>query len=272
MSPLKEKEEWIGRYDAGEKLDDIASAYNVSRQTVTNYVSRFRSIRHRGPQSKMRHEDYFDEIDTEEKAYFLGWLMADGCVAIANGQYSLKINIAYKDKELIEKFQKAIGSTHHLLKRNHKKNGASHQSAYVSITSRHMCESLMKLGVIPRKTGKEIISPIKEKFVRHFIRGYFDGDGITNCKNGKRRSGFISSSEVLQGIQKRLGTNIKCFHPNNTKTENVYYFESGIRFSKKLYKYIYKDATIWLSRKRKRMDTICGNTEITVSNKSEAAS
>ena len=49
-------------------------------------------------------EDYFDCIDSFDKAYYLGWIMADGNVSITNGQYSLKIHIAIKDKELIDNF------------------------------------------------------------------------------------------------------------------------------------------------------------------------
>ena len=100
---------------------------------------------------------------------------------------------------------------------------------------------------------------------RHFIRGYFDGDGITCITKNKKRSGFISSLELINEIQSYIGSEQTIFRCPKSKIP-IYYFLGGIKFSRKLYEIIYKDSTIWLARKRKRLEYIClghDNTEIT---------
>lgn len=67
-------------------------------------------MRHRGIKSKIGREDFFDIIDSEEKAYFLGFIVADGNVSIYNNQYSLKIHVSMIDKEVIDKFLHYIES------------------------------------------------------------------------------------------------------------------------------------------------------------------
>lgn len=109
--------------------------------------------------------------------------------------------------------------------------------------------------------------------MHHFFRGYFDGDGIASYRPHGKRSGFIASKEVIDKIQSIMKTNQKCYHPKNTRKETkVYYFLWGKKQSKRFYNYIYNDATIWLKRKRKVMDLICDNTEITKDSKESLAS
>ena len=99
-------------YDEGFNSIEITKMLGLKRGIVS-YLLRENGykLNHRGPKSKIGREDYFDNIDSSDKAYFLGWLMADGNVSIYNGQYSIKIHISYKDKELINQFLKYIKST-----------------------------------------------------------------------------------------------------------------------------------------------------------------
>ena len=88
---------------------------------------------------------------------------------IYNGQYSIKIHIYYKDKELINQFLKYIKSTNTV-----KLKKGKYPSYYVSLTSKHMCESLMKYGIVPRKTDLNV-SPkafqrnLKEILLEEFL-------------------------------------------------------------------------------------------------------
>ncbi len=113
----------------------------------------------------------------------------------------------------------------------------------------------MSLGVIPRKTGKESFPiEISAKLFHHFIRGFFDGDGITDIK--RRRSGFISSNDMLKDILIKLDNPILTIHKVK-RSENIYYFLGGIKFSRVLYDYMYSDANVWLTRKKERLKMIC---------------
>lgn len=192
-------------------------------------------------------EDFFDKIDTEEKAYFLGYIMADGNVSITNNQYSLKFHISIQDREIVDKFLVAINSS------NKTKIRMDTKSFYVSLTSVHMCKRLIELGVIPQKTAKEIIpSEVPSNLLHHFIRGVFDGDGITDIS--KKRSGFVGSVNMITDILNILNENLTVFKAG--KNGRVVYFLGGKKFSKKLYDYLYNQSTVWLERKRSRLEFI----------------
>ena len=254
-------------YNNGYTTYQIEAELGIAAETVQRWMRKAGIIRHRGPQSKVQNENFFETIDNEEKAYYLGWLMADANLSITNGQYSLKIHIGNKDSCVIEQFLRDINASY--IPYN-KTNKEGYESVYISITSIQMCKDLMNYGIQPRKSGNEIFPEIPLELEKHFIRGYFDGDGIT-CIKKEKRSGFIAPHNVLEEIQARLNTDYKMRHCGS-ETSGVEYFQSGKKFSKKLYDYIYTDATIWMPRKRMRMDIICGNTEITDETKISSAS
>lgn len=237
-------------YKDGLSSKDIEQKTGIKAKTVIYLLKKEGlNLRHRGPKSLIKREDYFDIIDDEYKAYYLGWLMADGNVSIYNGQYSLKIHIALKDRELIDGFLREIQSTNKTIIKEKK-----YKSYYVSLTSVHMCKTLISLGVIPNKTSKEYIPKLDKKYIRHFIRGFFDGDGITDIS--KKRSGFVGGKTIIEELLRVLEENkIKIF--KTKKGDNIYYFLGGKGFSKRLYEYIYKDSNVYLKRKKLRMEYIC---------------
>lgn len=239
-------------YESGLNTTEITNKLGLKRGIVS-YLLRENSYKmnHRGPKSMIGREDYFDCIDSFYKAYYLGWIMEDGNVSITNGQYSLKIHIAIKDKELIDNFLSTIQSTNKTKVRNGKNT-----SYYVSLTSRHMCESLMNYGIIPHKTGLEVFpKDIPKEYYRDFIRGVFDGDGITDIS--KKRSGFVGSYNLVNSILSIL--NYKEIRIFKTKSENIFYFLGGKKFSKFLFQYMYEDRELYLTRKFERMKYICEN-------------
>lgn len=241
-------------YNNGIYTTDIDKMLNLPRGTSCYLLKKNKYVlNHRGPKSLIKYENYFDLIDSEDKAYHLGLLMADGNVSIINGQYSIKIHICLKDKELIDKFLEKINSSNKT-----KIKEGKNPSYYVSLTSKHMCEALINYGVIPHKTGAEkfpekIPVPLK----RHFIRGVFDGDGITDISN--YRCGFVGSKALLDEIQLLLNTKLKLnkAHHKTKEGENIFYFLGGKKFSRILYDYMYVDSTIYLERKKQRMQIIC---------------
>lgn len=227
------------------KLRRGASQYILSKQGI--------KLRHRGPKSKIEKEDFFDIIDSEEKAYFLGYIIADANISIINNQYCLKFHIAYIDKKIIDDFLSFIKSSNKTSKKTDK---LGNESYYVSLTSVHMCKRLIMLGVIPCKTGKEKIpKEIPNHLIRHFLRGLFDGDGITDVK--KLRSGFVGSPGIIDEILNFLNEDYKTYYAG--KNKKVKYFLSGKKFSRKLYELLYSDAKIFLERKESRLRYIAFN-------------
>lgn len=240
------KQKAIEIYLSGKKMKEVAEQLNIHECTVQRWMSKEKISRHRGPLSLIGKEDYFDDIDTEEKAYWLGFIMADGCVSIYNGQYCLKLHISSKDRMIIDDFLIAIDSKNSPY---FNKNKDGIESYAVSLSSRHMVESLMSLGVVPNKTGYESLPEMSGELTRHFIRGFFDGDGITDIS--QRRSGFVSSKRMLEQIQKEVGTSQTMFFNNG-----AYYYLVGLSVSRWLYHYMYSDCTVYLKRKRDRMWSI----------------
>lgn len=245
----------INLYDKGLINREIAKILNIHTETVRRWVAQAGKSRHRGLKSKISNEYFFDEINNEIKAYYLGWIMADANISIINGQYSLKLHISIEDSVLIDSFLFHIGST------NKTKFNEKLQSYYVSLTSKHMVEKLIDYGVVPNKSGKEIVPNIRKDLLNHFIRGYFDGDGTASCviwRNKKvYRSGFCGGKKVLDTIQQTIGIYSKIYETNGT-----YQFLYGVDKTKKLYKFMYHNSNIWLERKRNKLEIICGNTEV----------
>jgi intein-encoded DNA endonuclease-like protein len=244
-------EKIISMYTSGLNTPEIDKELKLKRG-IASHLLRENNIklRHRGPKSKIGNEDFFDIIDNEEKAYFLGWIIADGNISITKGQHSLKLHIALRDKEIIDKFLIAIESNNKT-----KIKEGEHPSYYVSLTSIHMCNALMELGVIPQKSGKEIFPvQIPSELYHHLIRGIFDGDGITDIIG--KRSGFVGSKNIIENILKNIDESNRTI-TGNKKNNDIYYFLGGKKFSRKLYNYMHGDAKVWLSRKRQRLEEIC---------------
>lgn len=237
-------------YENGKYTTEIDSILELRRGTAQYILNKENiDLRHRGPKSKIGKEDFFDYIDCEEKAYFLGYIMADGNVSITNNQYSLKFHISIQDREVVDRFLESISSSNKATIRNET------SSYYVSLTSVHMCKRLIALGVLPQKTGKECIcDEIPKNLLHHYIRGVFDGDGITSVGKSKR-SGFVGSINMITSILEELKEDLTIFEAG--KNKKVVYFLGGKKFSNKLYNYLYSDATIWLERKRARLEYIC---------------
>ena len=269
------KQKLVELYKEGYDTSQLSAMFNINQSTLTYRFRKLGITRHRGPKSKVGIENFFEVIDTETKAYFLGWLMADAGISSYNNELSIKLATSFEDRELIDTFLETIEATYIPVKtttHGGKRAGNNLYLRYaVSINCKKMFDDLVSHGLTEHKSGNEVFPMLPQNLEHHFVRGYFDGDGLTCIKKNKR-SGFIAPIPVLEQIQKRLGTNQKIYHAAASKESKMHYFLGGIRFSKILYQYMYHDATIWLKRKRKRMDIICGNTEITTGTKKPVAS
>ena len=152
-------------------------------------------------------EKYFDVIDSEDKAYWLGFLYADGCINERNKHYNIILDLQHSDKEHIANFLKCIESEHPIYE--YSKNGKKY--AKISIGSKHMFNSLCELGCIPNKTYEKIKMPdINDELKIHFIRGFLDGDGWISLKKHTKGAsiGMVSNyKDILVDIQSFLEKN-----------------------------------------------------------------
>ncbi|QWS05246.1 hypothetical protein [Limosilactobacillus reuteri] len=152
---------------------------------------------------------YFNTIDTPEKAYWLGFIAADGCIidttSKKGSQKRLKIALQKSDNEHLKKFRECINGNHPITYHesvNEKRNICSEECQIV-IYSASMVEDLERLGLYPRKTYS-LPFPTEEqvsiKLMPHYIRGFVDGDGaftsrIRNDRNRRVAEFTVTSAD-----------------------------------------------------------------------------
>lgn len=135
----------------------------------------------------------FDILDTEEKAYWLGFIWADGCITNVKENklnYAFELGLSIKDIEHLRKFCKFADIPETKIKVR-KNNGLNKDREYylcrVQISSKHLWNTLNNYGCYPNKTTNEIFPSIKifskPELITHFIRGFFDGDGWVYLDN-----------------------------------------------------------------------------------------
>lgn len=131
--------------------------------------------------------DYFDNIDSSEKAYFLGLMFTDGYVVWnpARRSYEASLGLQIEDAETVHAYAAALGVPHKVQTRARTItfNGYVYQTTecLIRIHSKHLCESLISLGVVPNKTY-QLEYPRITRFAPAFVRGVLDGDGCIYCK------------------------------------------------------------------------------------------
>ncbi|MGL4451344.1 MAG: LAGLIDADG family homing endonuclease [Sarcina sp.] len=244
-------------YRSPNTIKNILIKYNIERRSTAGYKESF-------------NEDFFETIDSEEKAYFLGFFMADGNVCEREkSQPCIRMELNIKDKYILEKFEKLLGLKNKV--KDTRKNCVS-----IRVHSKKMFEDLGRYGVIPNKTKKESFKAIKEldaEMIRHFIRGFFDGDGwITNTtSHGKRKGvrkciGFVSNKAMLEDM--KLYLNLVLGTRLNKVTDRIGC--SMLLYSSKkdvevLKKYMYQNSNIYLERKYLKCYEIYDNTETAIS-------
>lgn len=200
-------------------------------------------------------ENFFDVIDSEEKAYLLGLLYADG--TNSTGKTEIKLALHEQDASILEIFKNILQPDKPLYFEMGKgKRGDVYK---LVINSKKISYRLCDLGVIPAKTLKlKFPEFIDDNLMHHFVRGFFDGDGnIHFNKKCKQLMFSITSTEsFLLSLQKILM--YKCYlnkvklstrHPErNHNIRQLTY--CGNNSVKRLYEWLYKDAKIFFKRKK----------------------
>lgn len=167
-------------------------------------------------------EHFFTIIDSDEKAYWLGFIEADGCIRHIKfhtnkneyDKYDLAINLSKKDREMLIKFKDSIKASHPIRDCIDKDD---YEKSSLVITSKKLFQDLLDKGCCPRKSLRltfPVSDVLDEKYYSSFLRGYYDGDGsIHNAKERgcKNQSYFVTIAgtekflKVINNISKNLG-------------------------------------------------------------------
>ena len=237
---------------------EVAHKYGLNGTRFREYLEKW----YPNLQLKRRdfNENIFDVIDSEEKAYWLGFIYADGYIASAplnpnvRTEYSFELSLASFDFKHLQKFADFIGYKQILY--------CDSKRCRLKLGSKHFWNTLNNLGCTPQKT-LTLKFPKLEYFsnpslIRHFIRGYWDGDGTLTWSNKEHtipQMDVISTEDVLNGIQKyfiknKVLSDIKNIH-NNTGDQDItkrlmYYAHKAFRVGF----FLYENSNVVLDRKK----------------------
>lgn len=180
-----------------EKYRDIFKSYGVNYLRIgePNWLGS------KIPVKRNFNREIFNDIDTPEKAYWLGYLYADGCVEVREGEGYI-LQLVSKDRDIIEKFCRFIGCGHVQL--------IPRWMNYVyQISSKDLVYSLARYGIIPNKTyvHEKVYIP-QGDLENHFFRGLFDGDG--SLFTGEYKNGRVIGLNV-SGLNLQLLEDCKYF-------------------------------------------------------------
>lgn len=235
----------------------------------TNHIST-RRIRHR----------FFSNIETEVQAYLLGFYAADG--NINEKRKTLRIHLQIQDSELVYLYKDIIApdartftvEEHKTTGRNGKEITA-HESFGVDIVSAELCNDLVNLGFGYNKSYAELHIPnIPKELIRHFVRGYFDGDGcITGgvYQDKNRPNPRVRIHVNIDGKTISIFNDFLKFFSNNNIKMNINYLKRDNMYrictaskkeAEKIFHLLYDDSNFYLSRKYKKFNYYV-NTEVT---------
>ena len=260
----------------GRKYDDVwHTLYNY--RDLIGEVNKF--------QRNFAVHEYFDNIDTENKAYLLGFFLADGSIdgsRYRSGEFSNRLMVcnSIDDMEALSLFNSEICPNSPMSHSNNQ-NGVGFRKEQIKVrwTSKHMTKTLIEKYNFCRMKAynKEFLFPfetIPKDLVRHFIRGFFDGDGnvdfakmltFNGVETTRFQYGFVCNSypfakqlsDIICEIHEGVSGTIR---ESKGKTTNWF----TLRFDTKrvnplekryaFYEYFYKDSTIFLTRKKEKFD------------------
>ena len=183
----------ITDYQTGLSSKQVANKHNCSASFVLNILQR-NNITKRTTYDYIRKydvkEDFFDCIDTEPQAYFLGLLYADGNNYIGGNSYEVSIDLQESDLHILELFRNLLCPDMPIKPLVNKRTNNKH--FLFKINNKKISSQLSKLGCVPNKslvlTFPEFIP---DHLLNHFVRGYFDGDGCI-CKDKPTKTGYVN--------------------------------------------------------------------------------
>lgn len=263
----EEIEQILLEYDNGAYITHLNKKYHTTKirdlLIQNNRTVPERQKKQGGSKRKYKFdENYFEQIDSKDKAYFLGFIYADGFITKrSTGQNLFGLTLA--EIEPIDKLKhymncdKPVGY--------YKKTSSYSDKSYeykFALTSNKLVSDLEKHGVIERKTLVLTFPNLREDLIPHFIRGYFDGDGSVYLHTPSERCSSLGiniygTKEFLEDMVKNFKfMDNPCIYKEKRKETNCWNFKvnSNIR-SLSLYHYLYKDCDdLYLSRKKDKFE------------------
>lgn len=258
MIDIEKYDKCVEAFKKGMSLTKIAKEFHVNRTYLRNYIlEKGYEIRNTHNESDI-YSDIFEVIDTEEKAYWLGFLYADGSLHYNDGtkknKYIIEVALKKSDKGHLEKLKTFLNARNKISPR--KKTN----SFRLTITNKKMYNDLIKQGCHPRKSldmtfpGKEIVP---DNLLKHFLRGYVDGDGWVGIEHIPRKDGTVrvrGRMSITCGDEQFIFDLIKRANwPEMTLNRDKRSSAKSMEWSSEkcfnILTFLYEDAHVYLNRK-----------------------
>ena len=263
----KQKNKAVQMYKKGNTIASVAKKFNIDAGYFVHYLQKHNHWKYKETRKYTCNFSFFSQINTEEKAYWLGFIGADGNIY----DVCMRIQIHAKDHNHLLKFKESIKANNPIRTSisigksdtdPFRPKGKKIEIAKINLYSRTIVDDLAKHGLYERKTKtikwKQITNRIPNNLIHHFVRGWFDGDG---CWTGKKNMSWTvtcGSKDFIYGLQNCLIkycklNKTKIYIKNNTSYTLLY---GGNRQTKCIYKWMYKNANIFLERKIEKAESV----------------
>lgn len=254
------------QYKKGKSGIKLAKENNCITATIYKILDKNGVARRNDRDKSLRfkcNEHYFDAIDTERKAYWLGLLAADGYIKDA-GILGFGICLKESDKYLLEELKKDIDFTGDVKTYTTNPKNAYGTTTYcrLQVSSPYVREKLISLGVVSHKSQTLTFpneNQVPKHLIEHFIRGYIDGNGSITHSGPTLLDGsnikVCGTYEFLMGMQKELNLDHKLNRKKQQQERNINSWNITIGGRKeviRILKELYSDACIYLKRKQER--------------------
>lgn len=284
---LDDEKRIVELYAKGFSTYDIADFYFKDKvkcdRTIANILRKNGiTLREFGSENKVFNDTFFEKIDAEEQAYFLGFIYADGNIRISkNNTHLLQMELEQNDDYILKELVKCLDyrskikdyeneivtydykKLNYFTRENRFDNYSKvYNGCSLQVSSEKIYNDLLKLGIVPRKTLNMKFPIINKDLYRHFIRGYFDGDGTFSSN----KICFYGQHNFLHAIKNIIEHDILSLNDNkifDKKNENV----SMLTYGNKqgiidIYHYFYDNSKYYLKRKFNEL-SLYVNTEVT---------
>lgn len=240
-------------YRDGYSGHKIAELLNITSWSVYSILKKTDNMEDIAKyyESYILNEDIFENIDSHQKAYWLGFIAADGSVS----DRCLTIQLSINDIEHLELFKKFIDTNCPIKSGEsfNKNKTKKYKFCRIDIYSKKIISDLNKYGIVRNKTFCLRLPQIDDNFMSSYLLGFIDGDGsfIINKNNQLKFSliGYIPNIKEIQDILiKECSLNkTKIFVRNN----HIGYFDyCGNLQVKKIHDYLHKHDVVCLNRKK----------------------
>lgn len=252
------------RYVAGESSTSLAREFGISQDTASKWIKRS-GIKMRASRDSLSaglNETYFSIVD-EHRAYWLGFISADGHIVVKNGvPTTFRLFLSTLDRDVLEKLVCDINFGGTIKDYVRTRRGKDYYESGIVFNSRQFCGDLDKWGVLDWKNNDpRMMWLIPPEFRRDFVRGLFDGDGCITARQRNDRPSLVHkvtlvdnklNAKSLEAVESEISDGASV-NKNGVKIGSscCRLVWVGRNQVKRIAEWMYEGATIFMDRKKR---------------------